>query len=206
MKQINGQMDIFEYLSEVKIFMHCADCVCKKCLYWWSGRCPYGSCYDDRRAREQPYNEAHPDRAPRITWSDWNKSGEQAHWCRGGSFYPTRYCEKFIKYSESVIEECINCNIQVFQDGYVSCSLKETIGCEVCMRQQEGKENQSAYECQYMTDTGCEKLIAAKNQMLDAIAAGSGMEMCKEQCCIKCRKVCKYRCGEKIRIWRRQIG
>ncbi len=196
MKQISGQMDIFQYLSETSASMGCGQCRCDKCLYWWSSRCPYGGCYDDKRAIDDPYDRAHPNDPPRTAWSNWNKPGEQAHWCRGGSFYPTRYCERFVKYEGSVIEECTGCNIQVFQDGYISCSLKETMGCEACISQSEGGNVENVYDCQYMTDTGCGKLIAAKNRILDAIAAGEEMEICREQCCRGCTKPCGYRCGQ----------
>lgn len=196
MKQIRGQMDIFQYLSETPMFMHCGHCVCSKCLYHESGRCPYGCCFDDKRARTDPYDKAHPDRPPRTAWSNWDKPGEQAHWCRGGFFYPTSYCGNFVKYKGAVIEECIGCNICVFQDGYVSCSLKETMGCEACISQSEGKNVENVYDCQYMTDSGCGKLITAKNRILDAIAAGEETEMCREQCCRGCTKSCGYRCGQ----------
>lgn len=196
MKQIDGQLDIFQYLSDTPAAMHCGCCVCKNCLYWWSGRCPYGDCFDDERARADPYDKAHPNEVPRTTWSNWSEPGEQAHWCRGGIFYPIRYYENFVKYKGSVIEECISCNIQVFQDGYISCSLKETLGCEVYISQSEGESIENVYDCQYMTDTGCGKLITAKNRILDAIAAGEEMEICREQCCRGCKKSCGYRCGQ----------
>lgn len=194
--QIDGQMDIFQYLLEIPVLMHCGQCVCKKCLRWWSGRCPYGSCFDDERARTDPYDKAHPDRLSRTAWSNWNKPGEQAHWCRGGSFYPIRYCRSFVRYEGSVIEECMDCNIQVFQDGYIICSLKEVIGCEACISRSEGRDTENMYGCPYMTDTGCEKMIAAKKRILDAIAVGAEMEMCREQCCRGCTKQCRYRCGQ----------
>lgn len=196
MKQIGGQMDIFRYLSETSATMGCGQCRCDKCLFWWSRRCPYGRCFDDERARTDPYDKAHPDESPRTGWSSWNQPGEQAHWCRGGIFYPARYCERFVKYEGSVIEECIGCNIQVFQDGYISCSLKDTIGCESCIRENEGRNLESTYDCQYMTDTGCSRMITAKNLILDEIMSGGVIEMCKEQCCRGCIKVCEYRCGQ----------
>lgn len=67
----------------------CDKCICKDCLYWWSERCPYGECYDDRRAKEIPYEAAHPDQPPRTGWSNWRE--DQNHWCRGGVFYPQKY-------------------------------------------------------------------------------------------------------------------
>ncbi len=196
MKRISGQIDIFQYLSEMSVSMSCGCCVCKNCLYWWSSRCPYGRCFDDKRSRTDPYDKAHLEESPRTGWSAWNQPGEQAHWCRGGRFYPTRYCESFVKYEGSVIEECTGCNIQVFQDGYISCSMKETMGCEACISQSEGGNVENVYDCQYMTDTGCGKLIAAKNRILDAIAAGEEAEICREQCCRGCTKPCGYRCGQ----------
>ncbi len=196
MKQIDGQMDIFEYLSGEIHIGGCGPCICRNCLYWWSSRCPYGGCYDDKRAIDDPYDRAHPNDPPRTAWSNWNKPGEQAHWCRGGICYSTRYCEKFIKYEGSMIEECIECNIQVFQDGYIDCSLKEITGCEACISRSEGRNLESTYDCPYMTDTGCEKLIAAKNRILDVIASGEETEICREQCCKGCAKACGYRCGQ----------
>lgn len=194
--QIDGQMDIFQYLSETSVSMGCSPCICDQCLYWWSSRCPYGRCFDDERARTEPYDKAHPEKSPRTGWTIWNRPGEQAHWCRGGFFYPARYCEKFVKYEGSVIEECVDCPIQVFQDGYIICSLKEIMGCEACIGRKEGRNIKNVYDCQYMTDTGCEKLIAAKNQMLDAIASGEETDICREQCCRGCTKQCRYRCGQ----------
>ena len=58
----------------------CGDCVCKSCLLWWSQRCPYGGCYDEHRAKVDPWPGP-----VRKSWTDWNKPGEQAHWCRGGA-------------------------------------------------------------------------------------------------------------------------
>lgn len=65
--------------------MYCADCVCETCLFRWSMRCPHGSCYDDLRAKELPYDREHPGKV-RNAWSNWNRPGEQAHWCRGGVY------------------------------------------------------------------------------------------------------------------------
>lgn len=47
------QVTMSEYLKTwYGSFPHCGSCVCQKCLYWWSGRCPEGECYDDKRAKE----------------------------------------------------------------------------------------------------------------------------------------------------------
>lgn len=135
MKQIDGQISITEYISTRDgIFPGCDSCVCRSCLYWWSYRCPYGGCYDNLRVQENPYDKAHSDKPPRTAWSNWNKPGEQAHWCRGGVFYPEHYCDQFVKYMGSRIEECLRCNVQVFQDGYIDCSLVDAIGCETCYK------------------------------------------------------------------------
>lgn len=140
--QIDGQMDIFQYLSETPIFIHCDQCVCRKCLYWWSGRCPYGHCFDDERAVEDPYDKAHPDKPPRTAWSDWNKSGEQEHWCRGGIFYPIRYCERFVRYMGCEVKMCLESNVQVYQDGYIFCNLIDCFGCEECYKRFLEKEEE----------------------------------------------------------------
>lgn len=48
------QVTMSEYLkTRYGSFPHCGSCVCQKCLYWWSGRCPEGECYDDKRAKEE---------------------------------------------------------------------------------------------------------------------------------------------------------
>lgn len=114
-------------------------CICEKCLYYWSSRCPYGGCYDDLRAKENPYDKSHPGEPPRTAWSDWKT--DQAYWCRGGIFYQTHECEKFVEYDESksVVKECLDAMVEVYQDGYVQCSLVESVGCEECMKRFEEK-------------------------------------------------------------------
>ena len=199
MKQVAGQIDLFAYVKERdrKVIHHCGQCICKKCLYWWSRRCPHGDCYDDIRAKENPYDKAHPDKPPRKAWSNWNKPGEQAYWCRGGMFYPISYCENFVKYEGSVVEDCVDAPIQIFQDGYTICSLKETIGCDECIARSEGRAREQIYGCPYMTEVGCEAHINALALMAHNILnEGENMEMCGEQCCIGCTKSCGYRCGQ----------
>lgn len=196
MKQINGQISMEDYISTRDgIFPSCSSCVCRSCLYWWSGRCPYGGCYDDRRAKENPYDKAHPDRPPRTAWSNWNKPGEQAHWCRGGVSYPVSYCEKFENYEGCEIQQCVECNIAVFQDGHISCSIKTAMGCEACIERQEAQEREKLYGCSWMRETGCEAHINA----LLLMAEESPEEMCREQCCIGCMKICGYRCGQALK-------
>lgn len=139
---MDGQINITEYLKDQHPEMKwggCGQCVCKSCLYHWSERCPYGKCFDDKRAIENPYDKAHPDKPPRTLWSDWSKPGEQAHWCRGGTFYPVYTCKNFVKYKGLEIRKCLECNIAVYQDGYMSCSLVDTVGCEECYRRLERK-------------------------------------------------------------------
>lgn len=132
-KQVPGQLS-FEDLGNIqKSVSHCGDCVCRNCLYWNSGRCPYGACYDDYRAKTDPYDKAHPNRrTSRTSWSDWNKPGEQAHWCRGGILYPVHYCKHFVKYQGCEIRDCLKSVIAVYQDGYMSCCIIDSEGCEKC--------------------------------------------------------------------------
>lgn len=138
---MEGQIDFETFLEQNRrIFPACANCVCRACLLWWSKRCPYGECYDDKRATEDPYDRAHPGKPPRKLWSQWSEPGEQAHWCRGGALYPVRSCQEFIKYWGCEIKECIGENVQVFQDGYIVCSIVNTLGCEWCYEQFNKKE------------------------------------------------------------------
>lgn len=170
MNQIEGQMSITEYISTRDgRFSSCSSCVCRNCLYWWSYRCPYGGCYDDFRSKENHYDKAHPDRPPRTLWSNWNKPGEQAHWCRGGISYPQSYCEEFVKYEGCKIEECVDAPIQVFQDGYISCSIKDAMGCEACIDRKKIEERIKLYGCQWMTETGCDAHINSLSLMAKAI-------------------------------------
>lgn len=128
--EINGQISLEEYLAQRSNY--CNACVCRKYLYWWSNRCPFGECWDDYRSKEEPYDEAHSHELPRQQWSNWDKPGEQAHWCRGGIFYPVFFCQHFVKYLGQQVKECLKGNILVFQDGYIICSLIECYGCEKC--------------------------------------------------------------------------
>ena len=142
---MKGQIDFESYLQEIRIreekpIKTCGDCICNSCLLHWSDRCPYGKCYDDNRAKDDPYDKSHPDNPPRKSWTRWAEPGEQEHWCRGGSFYPVRGCREFIKYWGQEIRECIGANVQVFQDGYICCSIVDTMGCEWCYERFKQKE------------------------------------------------------------------
>lgn len=99
---------------------------------WWSGRCPYGGCYDHHRAEVNPYDKAHPNEPPRTAWSNWKT--DQAYWCRGGIVYPSLYCEHYIEYRGSEVQDCLYANVEIFQDGYKRCSLVESVGCEACYK------------------------------------------------------------------------
>lgn len=120
----------------------CSECICSGCLLRNSGRCPYGECYDEHRAKVNPYDAEHPNDPPRKFWSNWNKPGEQAHWCRGGMFYPAVACEHYIPYQEekTVCKSCLEANVVIFQDGYIRCSIIDTIGCEECFHRFEKEE------------------------------------------------------------------
>lgn len=136
-----GQISITDYLKTVKsvIWGGCGDCICRNCLWYASGRCPYGECFDDKRATDTPYDKTHPDKSPRTQWSNWNKPGEQAHWCRGGTNYPIRFCERFKKYAGCQVKNCLEAVVCIYQDGYIECSLVDTVGCEECYRRLEEK-------------------------------------------------------------------
>lgn len=136
---MNGQITLEEWNnSRVKhTWGGCTDCACRNCLYWWSSRCPYGECWDDHRAKADPYNKTHPGEPPRTYWSAWNKPGEQEHWCRGGRFYPISYCAEFVKYKGQQVKTCLKANVSIFQDGYIDCSLVENMGCKACYREFE---------------------------------------------------------------------
>jgi len=125
-----GQYSLFPKSSGLK---GCGGCICKKCLFGRSGRCPYGGCFDDLRAKAMPYFNAHPDEPPRTLWSNWE--AEQGHWCRGGITYHAAACDNFVVYEESVIQECLKALIQVFQDGYMRCGIIDFIGCEQCYKE-----------------------------------------------------------------------
>lgn len=114
----------------------CGDCICYDCLYYWSFRCPHGGCYDDHRAKEFPYPGA-----VRKTWSNWDKPGEQEHWCRGGMFHPVRICEHYERYTGQRIETCLKANVAVFQDGHIDCSLINCYGCEHCYEEWERQQD-----------------------------------------------------------------
>lgn len=126
-------MEQLSLIGEDKLSLGgCGNCLCKTCLYWWSGRCPHGECFDDWRAKHFPYPYGE-----RRSWSAWKEPGEQDHWCRGGSFYPHHECEKYRKYTNCTVRTCLLANIEKFQDGYIRCSLIETMGCEECYKRFE---------------------------------------------------------------------
>ena len=126
-------------MSDVSVH-GCDKCWCRSCLYWWSDRCPYGGCYDDLRAVEKPYDKAHPSEPPRKGWTNWKE--DQAYWCRGGATYPQQRCPHYAKYKGSTVKSCLFSNVQIFQDGYIQCSIIDNIGCEECYRMFEKKEEE----------------------------------------------------------------
>ena len=112
----------------------CGPCVCKTCLLWWSGRCPRGGCWDEWRAKEDPWPGP-----VRKSWSDWDQPGEQAHWCRGGVCYEVDSCPEYIRYERdrTVVQDCLEGAVVKYQDGYIQCSMIDVIGCEECYRRFE---------------------------------------------------------------------
>lgn len=125
-------MEQLSLFSEQMSVAGCGDCLCRDCLLWWSSRCPYGECYDDHRAKERPYDKMHPEKPPRTGWTNWRT--DQAYWCRGGTTYPTHYCEHYAHYKGSTVMTCLLANVQKFQDGYIGCSLVDSVGCEECYK------------------------------------------------------------------------
>ena len=127
------------------IIATCGSCLCRNCLLWWSNRCPYGGCYDDHRAEVIPYDKAHPNEPPRKLWSEWNRPGEQAHWCRGGTLYPAETCEHHIQYQrdKAKVMCCFDSNVVVYQDGYVQCSIIDSVGCQECWRRFQEKRKRT---------------------------------------------------------------
>lgn len=122
----------------------CGICLCRDCLKWWSDRCPHGGCYDDLRAQQDPYDKAHPGDPPRTGWSNWRS--DQAYWCRGGVTFPTHVCAGYTHYEGSVVKECLCANVQEFQDGYIACSIVETVGCTECYRRFEDRLRREGVE------------------------------------------------------------
>ena len=110
----------------------CTECVCRNCLYWWSGRCPHGECYDDLRAVVMPYDKAHPNEPPRTAWTKWRT--EQAYWCRGGITYPAHGCDSYYPNGNAQVFTCLNANVTRFSDGYIRCSIIESVGCAECYK------------------------------------------------------------------------
>ena len=140
---IPGQIELKDYLRREYpewTWGGCGKCACRACLYWWSQRCPYGGCWDDHRADVDPYDRAHPEEPPRTWWSDWNKPGEQAHWCRGGENYPMyEECSHYVRYEGQQIKTCLKANVAIFQDGYIECGIINTFGCQRCYEEWEEK-------------------------------------------------------------------
>jgi hypothetical protein len=60
--------------------------------------------------------------------------------CRGGIFRRTYKCEKYVRYENQQVKECLNAMTCVFQDGYILCSLIENFGCESCYKEFIKKE------------------------------------------------------------------
>lgn len=123
----------------------CRGCLCRECLFWWSGRCPHGGCFDDWRAANKPYDKSHPNDPPRKGWSKWKT--DQAYWCRGGITYPTNLCCYYVEYKRHKVKQCLGANISVFQDGFISCSIIDSVGCRECYnRLKQKRHNNKALE------------------------------------------------------------
>lgn len=117
----------------------CSDCICRSCLLWWSKRCPYGGCWDEHRAKVDPWPGP-----VRSQWTNWGQPGEQAHWCRGGALYPVDSCPDFIRYEpdKAIVQDCLKGVVVKYQDGYIQCSMIDVYGCEECYRRFEERLEQ----------------------------------------------------------------
>lgn len=117
----------------------CGPCACRTCMLWWSARCPYGGCYDDHRAKVEPW----PGKV-RTSWTNWDKPGEQAHWCRGGACYPVERCDHYILYEpeKTLVRDCLDAVVVVYQDGYIRCSIVDNVGCEECYRRFQDRHSE----------------------------------------------------------------
>lgn len=52
---MDGQINLFDNLASIPDVVSggCGPCICRKCLYYQSGRCRYGYCHDDKREQEE---------------------------------------------------------------------------------------------------------------------------------------------------------
>lgn len=57
--------------------------------------------------------------------------------CRHGRYYTIGYCERWVKYEGSQVKDCLRAVVQIYQDGYINCSLLDCVGCETCMKEWE---------------------------------------------------------------------
>lgn len=116
----------------------CSGCTCYTCLNYWSQRCPYGGCWDEYRAKYDPWKGEE-----RRSWTLWDQPGEQEHWCRGGVFYPVNECPYYELYDaeKTTVRTCLFGNVKVFQDGYIQCGLVDGVfGCELCYERFEEEQ------------------------------------------------------------------
>lgn len=58
----------------------------------------------------------------------------------GGSCYPSKSCDHYVKYQKPTVKECLEAAVTVWPDGYIDCSLVDSIGCEECMKRWEKKQ------------------------------------------------------------------
>lgn len=61
--------------------------------------------------------------------------------CRGGIFTQRRECEKYVEIdnSKTRVNDCLEAVVVRYQDGYISCSLVDTTGCEECYKRFQEK-------------------------------------------------------------------
>ena len=53
--------------------------------------------------------------------------------------YPADDCPEHVQYDcdKTIVRECLDAIVTVFQDGYILCSIVDVMGCEECYRRFE---------------------------------------------------------------------
>jgi hypothetical protein len=110
------------------LFVSCSDCICKRCLLFWSQRC------DDQKCKEQGckggifYPATECDR-----FIEYDKT-------------------------KTVVKSCLKANVTEYQDGYRKCSLIDTIGCKKCFKEWERRLDKDTSQfhprCPYLGSHG----------------------------------------------------
>lgn len=81
-------------------------------------------------------------------WSSRCEAKCETQNCHGGWFYQAHECERYIECDEAKtqVKDCLEAVTVIYQDGYISCSLADTVGCEECYRQFEERQSKKEEE------------------------------------------------------------